>query len=74
MSTTNVLVVKTLLYLIIDLKGPFYKVSTFSPKMSTTKVSNHDHDYAVNVLFSNDDDYDFQTLGTFSVEKPNSHS
>ena len=40
----------------------------------TTNVSNHDHDYTVDILFVNDDDDDVQTLGKFSVENPTGHS
>ena len=52
------------------------KTSTFFPKTSTTDVSNHDHNYTVDVSFSNDDDNDddVQTLGKFSVKNPNGHS
>ena len=50
-------------------------LTTFSPKTLTANVLNHDHDYTVDVLFSNDDDDDgdVQTLGKFSVENPNGH-
>ena len=42
--------------------------------MLTTNVSNHDHDYTVDILFADDVDDDVQMLGKFSVKNPTGHS